>query len=243
MSGDLVEVLAKRSIPELIEWGKEAIEKAGTWPELRKIKATAAAVEAFQRAVKAGNEAIAASTEIQIRAKVKLGEQLAKIPKNKGGAGTHLTGSKKEPVGEPRLSDMGLSKKESFEAQELADAGAARLEAGIKALREAGELSEGNVQKVMRQALRDGLDPPQIEEIVKQSMGARRKAGPPLPATHLYSLDGLTFLDLDPAACAEGLFPEERAKRIAMAREVIAWLTDFILAVEELDEHEQKQAA
>jgi hypothetical protein len=28
-----------------------------------------------------------------------------------------------------------------------------------------------------------------------------------------------------------------------MAREVIAWLTDFILAVEELDEHEQKQAA
>ena len=240
---DLVEILAKRSIPELIEWGKEAIEKAGTWPELRKVKATAAAVEAFQRAVKAGNEAIATSSEIQIRAKAKLGEQLAKIPKNKGGAGRHSTSSKKESVGNPTLSEIGLSKKESAEAQELARAGAAKLEAGIKALRETGELTEGNVQKVMRQALRDGLEPQQIEETVKQSMGPRRKAGPPLPATHLYSLDGLTFLELDPAACAEGLFPEERAKRIAMAREVIAWLADFILAVEKLDEHEQKQAA
>ena len=240
---DVVEVLAKRSIPELIEWGKEAIEKAGTWPELRKVKATAAAVEAFQRAVKAGNEAIAASTEIQIRAKVKLGEQLAKIPKNKGGGDQKSDHRSKSKTGDPTLTDMGLSKKESAEAQELALAGAAKLEAGIKALREAGELTEGNVQKVMRQALRDGLEPQQIEETVKQSMGPRRKTGPPLPATHLYSLDGLTFLKLDPAACAEGLFPEERAKRIAMAREVIAWLADFILAVEKLDEHEQKQAA
>jgi hypothetical protein len=247
MSSDLVEILAKRSLEELVQWGKDSIEEAGTWPELRKVKAIAAAVEAFQKSIKSGDYAIAASREIQIRAKAKLGEQLARTEKGKGGergGKASLDGSRKEPSNPtPTLAEMGLSKKESAEAQELARAGAAKLEAGIKALREAGELSEGNVQKVMRQALRDGLDPPQIEEIVKQSMGARRKAGPPLPATHLYSLDGLTFLDLDPAACAEGLFPEERAKRIAMAREVIAWLTDFILAVEELDEHEQKQAA
>jgi len=247
MSNDLVEDLAYRSLPELKEWGLRSIEEATTWPELRKVKATAAAVEAFLKAAKASNDLVDAATEIQIRTKAKLGEYLAKTGKAKGGergGKASLDGSRKEPSNPtPTLAEMGISKKDSAEAQELARAGAARLEAGIKALKETGELTEGNMQKVMHEAVRDGLAPSQIEEVVKRNTEPRRKPGPPLPATHLYSLDGLTFLELDPAACAEGLFPEERAKRIAMAREVISWLTDFILAVEELNEHEQKQAA
>ncbi len=58
------------------------------------------------------------ATEIRLLAERQMGEFLKTMPKNEGG-NPKLTGSRPEPV-EPTLADIGITKKQSHVAQQLA---------------------------------------------------------------------------------------------------------------------------
>jgi len=82
----------------------------------------AAAQEVFAKRQKLGEDVIGFAFTIKSRALARLGELLAQMPKNVGAHGSKVTGSKQEPVRDTTLTlkDLGLDKKTSSVAQQLA---------------------------------------------------------------------------------------------------------------------------
>lgn len=78
------------------------------------------AAEEYARAKGLGEEAERRSRAVTLKAERKLGELLKETPKNEGGRPTHKTGSAEEPV-RPTLAELGIGKKESMLAQQIAD--------------------------------------------------------------------------------------------------------------------------
>ena len=238
MSTDIAPILARRSVPELVEWGKEALDRAGTLPEVRKVKATAAAVEAYQRSINASEEAVAASREIKTRASRRLGAELAGIEKAKGQL---RRGSKKEPRKTvATLADLGVGKKESANAQALANASAAQFEAGIEALKTAGELTETNMQKLMREAVRGGMGPKEIKAVVaavkaKRTPEERARLAAEDAAIDAIGLVGEEAWRLDPETCARGTTSFLRAGQIVKANACRDWLDRYVAELERLN--------
>src|SRR5205085_88457 len=62
-----IATLATLDVAALVAWGKERLDAAGSGLEVQKVKATAAAVAAYQRAVGAGKEAQQGAVEITVR--------------------------------------------------------------------------------------------------------------------------------------------------------------------------------
>jgi ParB family chromosome partitioning protein len=96
-------------------------------PEAKRIVDMAHAAEIYAKRQKLSEESIAYAHAVKIDAQTMLGEFLARQPKNKGASGSKpapgkLTGTKREPVMDatPTLASVGISKKESAEAQKLA---------------------------------------------------------------------------------------------------------------------------
>lgn len=117
MSTDLVTVQLDRARQALIE--------AKTLQETKRVLDVAAAAEIYARRQQLGEEAIGYAHEIKIEALAQLGRLLAEIPKQNGArglAGGGTRGSRKEPQVDspPRLSDLGITKKTSMIAQQLA---------------------------------------------------------------------------------------------------------------------------
>lgn len=109
--------------------GRAALERARSLGEIRELKRIgdlATAAKRFAEAQGMSEEAKRYAAEMELDAKRYLGEVLAQQPKNPGGQPEQKrsTGSTSKPVAEvlppPKLADLGVTKRQSFEAQKLA---------------------------------------------------------------------------------------------------------------------------
>ena len=98
-----------------VELARDMLAKSKSFDEVKSIRDTAQAVRAYQRSVGAAIEVQQDASEIVVRAKRRMGEMLSTLEK-RAGARDGKRGSKLEP----RLSDIGVSKKESHRSQRLA---------------------------------------------------------------------------------------------------------------------------
>jgi len=119
MSND--SVLAKLDI------AKTALLEAKTIQETKKILDVAIAAEILAKRQKMGEEAINYATSIKVEALRQLGFMLKETERAKGGEQYHTTGNSEEPV-LPTLSDLGLDKKTSKLAQDVASLSEEKLE-------------------------------------------------------------------------------------------------------------------
>lgn len=122
MAGDLV--LAR------IEAGRNALAEARTATEVKSVMDAAQAAANFAKRQKMSAETIRYAEWLRLDAERKLGEILAAMPKNQGAKGSTVTGTKREPVKDdtPTLADLGIDKKTSSRAQQLATLPAEKVE-------------------------------------------------------------------------------------------------------------------
>lgn len=134
------------------------LSEAKTIQDTKKVLDIAASAEIFARRQKLGDEAVHYATEIKLEALRQLGEMLKATERNKGANGVIVTGSKRVPVMDdrPTLSDLGLDKKISKLAQDVAALPAAQFElvrAGAIRLSEA----QKEVISIERKTTRENL--------------------------------------------------------------------------------------
>ena len=106
-----------------VDQARNLLAECTTAEQAKRVKDMATAVEIYAKRQKLGKESIEYAHKIVVDAETLLGEFLEKAPKNIGTAGLGrptLGGTKKEPPKDvPTLAEVGLTKKESAEAQLL----------------------------------------------------------------------------------------------------------------------------
>lgn len=110
-----------------LDTARRALAEAKTIQETKKIVDVAAAAEILAKRQKLGEEAVNYATSIKVEALAQLGRMLKEMPKNKGTrgqlSGRDISGGTEiEPPEDttPTLADMGLDKKTSKLAQDIA---------------------------------------------------------------------------------------------------------------------------
>lgn len=109
-----------------LDTARKALAEAKTIQETKRILDVAAAAEILAKRQKLGEEAVQYATAIKVEALAQLGRMLKEMPKNKGtrligGSEKYSGGSKVEPPEDiPTLADLGLDKKTSKLAQDIA---------------------------------------------------------------------------------------------------------------------------
>lgn len=109
-----------------LDAARKALAEAKTIQETKRILDVAAAAEILAKRQKLGEEAVQYATAIKVEALAQLGRMLKEMPKNKGtrligGSEKYSGGSKVEPPEDiPTLADLGLDKKTSKLAQDIA---------------------------------------------------------------------------------------------------------------------------
>lgn len=146
---------------------------------------------------------------------------------------------------QPTLADLGVDKRRAHENAVLAEVTPEQFEAGITALRERGELTQGAMLNLMGQAMAGGLSPDELEASIMAEKARRPKPEPlrlrddidlsPV-ATAIFDLEGSNLWGFDPLACAATVTPLLRARLLRRARECRGWLDRFIGAVEQQPE-------
>jgi hypothetical protein len=228
-----VATLARLSVPELVAWGKRAIEQAGSFHDVKHIRATAAAILHYQRAVEAGIEAVNAAAEIKLRAERRAGQELTRIEKNTGAKGvgkSALTDGKDTPA---RLDELGISYKQSSDWQKLAQGPDETFEQVLDEVAKEGRVTGAAVTRALDAALAHGMpaDKP------------RRSPDPVDPeAQRRFRLDAALggriedFLKLarenDPTDLAGLVDPLLRRRTLADAAELHGWLGALIASLE-----------
>jgi N6-adenosine-specific RNA methylase IME4 len=105
------------------------LSECQTLDQAKSIATMAEAVRVYAQRSGASLQVINHAQTYKLLAERKLGELLEKTPKNSGGRPQGKTGSSREPVSAPTLSELGITKKVSVRAQQLARVS----EEGIKA--------------------------------------------------------------------------------------------------------------
>lgn len=100
-----------------LDTARFALSEAKTIQETKVILDVATAAEILAKRQQLGDEAITYATSIKVEALAQLGRMLKEIPKNAGARGIGKSGV---PVQNPTLADMGLDKKTSKLAQDIA---------------------------------------------------------------------------------------------------------------------------
>lgn len=111
------------SLPATITRIERLIDAASTPDEIKHVVALANAALAYASThYKEQRDMIQKAKVVKLLAERRLGEMLKATPKNKGMAGSMVTGSTREPVKDstPTLADLGIDKKTSSRAQRLA---------------------------------------------------------------------------------------------------------------------------
>ena len=121
-----------------LDTARTALAEAKTIQETKKIVDIAAAAEILARRQKLGEEAVTYATSIKVEALAQLGRMLKETPLHTGGR-PNKTGTKSVPVF-PTLEEIGLDKKTSKLAQDIASLPDEQLESvkrGVASLHEA----------------------------------------------------------------------------------------------------------
>jgi len=124
----------KDSVLAKLDIARFALSEAKTIQETKKILDVATASEILAKRQQLGEEAIRYATSIKVEALAQLGRMLKETTKNKGGNLKTLkqypTGNIQEPVDNvPTLADMGLDKRTSKLAQDIANLPDKQIEA------------------------------------------------------------------------------------------------------------------
>lgn len=112
-------------IVQKIDEGRRALAEARTIPQAKAVADVAAAAETYARRQKLGAEAEAYARELRLDAERLLGQMLQQTPKNVGAAAGGEKQSSRGTYVEPRdrtptLADLGIDKKTSARAQQIA---------------------------------------------------------------------------------------------------------------------------
>jgi hypothetical protein len=209
-----------------LDRAKQSLAEAKTIQQTKKIVDVASAAEIYANRQQLGNDAIAYAHAIRIEALRRLGELLKETekrgPEHSKGGGSK--GSKRELLldAPPTLADLGLDRKTSMIAQQLADLPAdqfKQVEAGTatiaKVLREIRRGTEGNTKKVdtslesLEQVLRKAINgfiveaPPgsqhRVAELLRRLLEELEEAvRPELRDAVLIARDELSVRDAEP---------------------------------------------
>jgi len=131
----------------------EALARATTFPEIKKIREMAAAAEQYATAMRLGDQAVLDAGEVRLRAERKMGEALAAMPKAEG-AKMKPGGNKPLPPGpQATLEEIGITKMESSRAQKMSPASIPdkEFEQAIQEGRKKGRLTEAGVLRKKRE--------------------------------------------------------------------------------------------
>lgn len=105
-----------------IDKARTLLAEAKSMIEVKQVIDMAAAAEVYAKRQKLSDEAIGYAHSIKIDALTRLGEMLKAGPKHEGGRPAQKTGSVVEPVSSPpTLAELGIDKKVSMVAQQLAN--------------------------------------------------------------------------------------------------------------------------
>src|SRR6476620_5080520 len=106
-----VPAIADLSIAALVEWGQRSLCEAASFDDVRKVRAKAEALAAYQKSIGAAQEAIEAVTEIRWRAERRMGEELDYLPSAQGRRSDPVHDGN-EVEGPPTNAELGLSRHE-----------------------------------------------------------------------------------------------------------------------------------
>jgi len=128
-----------------LETARNALAEARTIQDTKKILDIAAAAEIYAKRQQLGEEAIQYATSIKIEALAQLGRMLQNTERATGGVAQRTRYSKVTELDPPTLAEMGLDKKTSKLAQDIADLPEEQFEA-VKQ----GVLSINKAQKIAK---------------------------------------------------------------------------------------------
>jgi DNA-binding CsgD family transcriptional regulator len=117
---------AENNTPSLVvfERGAQLLAEANTIQKARELKALALTAAEYARQMKMSAQAILSAKGYALEAERKMGQML-KESAERGERAMHVgrkkMSSPEEPISEPTLADIGVTKKESHHAQQLAD--------------------------------------------------------------------------------------------------------------------------
>jgi hypothetical protein len=128
----------------LIERGRSAIAEAQTLEDAQSVFAQTKVLQAATEAVKLTRETIVAASAVRVRAERRVGQLLAQTPKATGGLLRGTVAVPREMQGET-LADLGVTKKESAQAQRLAALPEEKFEAAVETVQRQAAETGGHV--------------------------------------------------------------------------------------------------
>jgi hypothetical protein len=158
--------LATRTPADLIAWGRTAIEAAASFIAAKEIRDQAEALRAYQRSANAAQDVVDAAQEMRIRAERRMGQEIDRAQRDGSAATPHRRQKGSEA---PTLSEMGVTKHQSSDWQQLAAVDDETFDATLGAAREEGRLSPTKVRVLLRKRRREA-------EAAKPTVGKGKRA-------------------------------------------------------------------
>jgi len=128
------------SVLARLTYARQILAEVRTLPQAKEIMDVAVAAEVYAKQRQLGEEAERYAFEIRLRAERKIGKILIETPKNPGAKGIGPIAVPKGNHNTPTLKEMGLTKKLSMLAQELARLPEEQFEEFATGIRDAREL-------------------------------------------------------------------------------------------------------
>jgi site-specific DNA-methyltransferase (adenine-specific) len=195
MSKDLIVVKVDRA--------RALLEQARDAPDAKKVADVARAAEVYARRQKLSADVILYATAVKVDALTLMGDFLKAGPKNRGAEGTGSNQHKKvrsqNGTAPPTLAGLGISKRESADAQALAD-----LRASAPDLHEAVRNGTTTVAKARAEQGRRR----KRAEADGRAAAARRRRGAGPPAWEVMAKDCVEGLAEQPAGYAKLIFAD-----------------------------------
>lgn len=142
-----------------LDAARTALAEAKTIQETKQVLDIASAAEIYAKRQHLGDEAIKYATSIKVEALAQLGRMLKETPRARPAIGSIVIGNKREPMKDterPTLEQLGLDKKTSKLAQDIAELSEEQLEkvkAGVITISKAQKQTQAEIRQKERDIL------------------------------------------------------------------------------------------